>query len=86
MFTPHPLGTMTEGIRLHGNHRKVKQRIFALASGWAPSPFRQFYEKLQEDPAWIIRAIQCGHDAMIDAPEEVVNILREATKITLTKS
>jgi len=85
MCTPHPLATWTEGIRLHGNHRKVKQRIFALASGWAPSPFRRFCEKLQEDAAWIIRTIQCGHDAMLDEPEEVANILREAAEITLTK-
>ena len=84
MSTPHPLATMTEGIRLHGNHRKVKQRIFALASAWAPSPFRRFYEKLQEDPAWIIRTIHCGHDAMLDEPEEVANILREVAEITLT--
>jgi hypothetical protein len=36
--------------------------------------------------AWIIRTIQCGHDAMLDEPEEVANILREAAEITLTKS
>jgi pimeloyl-ACP methyl ester carboxylesterase len=83
MSTPHPLATMTEGIRLHGNHRKVKQRVFALASAWTPSPFRRFYEKLQEDPAWIIRTIHSGHDAMLDEPEEVVNILREVAEITL---
>jgi pimeloyl-ACP methyl ester carboxylesterase len=85
MCTPHPLGTMTEGIRLHGNHRKVKKRIFALASGWEPNPVRAFYEKLQKDPAWTIRTIKCGHDAMLDEPEEVVNILREAGELTLTK-
>jgi pimeloyl-ACP methyl ester carboxylesterase len=85
MCTPHPLGTMTEGIRLHGNHRKVKKRIFALASGWGPNPVREFYEKLQRDPAWIMRTIQCGHDAMLDEPEEVANILREAAEITLSK-
>jgi pimeloyl-ACP methyl ester carboxylesterase len=84
MSTPHPLATMTEGIRLHGNHRKVKQRVFALASAWAPSPFRRFYEKLQDDPAWTIRTIHSGHDAMLDEPEEVVNILREVAEITFT--
>src|SRR5260221_13210701 len=46
-------------------------------------PFRRFYEKLLEDPAWIIRTIHCGHDAMLDEPEEVVNILREVAEITL---
>jgi pimeloyl-ACP methyl ester carboxylesterase len=78
MCTPHPLATWTEGIRLRGNHRKVNRRIFALASAWEPGPIRQFYEKLQDDSAWIIRTIQCGHDAMLDEPDEVANILLEA--------
>ncbi len=67
------------------NHPKVKKRIFALASGWGPNPVREFYEKLEKDPAWTVRTIECGHDAMLDEPEEVVNILREAAEITLTK-
>ena len=85
MCTPHSLGTMTEGIRLHGNHRKVKKRIFALASGWEPNPVREFYDKLEKDPAWTVRTIECGHDVMLDEPEEVANILREAAEITVTK-
>jgi hypothetical protein len=36
-------------------------------------------------PAWIIVRSQCGHDAMREEPEEVVNILREGCGITLTK-
>ena len=80
MCTPHPLATWTEGIRLRGNHRNVKHRIFVLASGWEPSAFKQVYEKLQKDPAWTIRKIECGHDAMLDEPEEIVKILREAAK------
>jgi pimeloyl-ACP methyl ester carboxylesterase len=80
MCTPHPLATWTEGIRLRGNHRKVNRRIFALASAWEPSPIRQFYEKLQDDPAWIIRTIQCGHDAMLDEPDEVAKLLLQAAE------
>src|SRR5258707_8677923 len=61
MCTPHPLGTMTESIRLHGNHRKEKKRIFALASGWGPNPFRQYYENLQAVHTALIRSYQRMH-------------------------
>src|SRR5260221_12857370 len=33
MRTPHHLRTMTEEIRLHGNHRKGQARLFPLAAG-----------------------------------------------------
>jgi len=84
-----PLGHAARSGRsprvMRRNHPKVKKRIFALASGWGPNPVREFYEKLEKDPAWTVRTIECGHDAMLDEPEEVVNILREAAEITLTK-
>jgi pimeloyl-ACP methyl ester carboxylesterase len=77
MCTPQPIATMTEGIRLQGNHLKVKQRIFALASAWEPNPFRQFYNKLQHNPDWTLRTIESGHDAMLDKPDEVASLLLE---------
>jgi pimeloyl-ACP methyl ester carboxylesterase len=80
MCTPQPLATMTEGIRLHGNHLKVKQRVFALASAWGPSPFRQFYDKLQKNPDWTLRTIESGHDAMLDKPDEVASLLLELAR------
>lgn len=81
MATPHPLATMVEALQLQGNYLKVKKKIFSLASAWEPNPFRQFYEPLREDPAWAIRTIESGHDAMLDKPEEVANLLREAALI-----
>ena len=81
MATPQPFATMIEAIQLQGNHLKVKKKTFTLASAWGPSPFRQFYECLQGDPAWITRTIESGHDAMLDKPEEVMSLLREAALV-----
>jgi hypothetical protein len=71
---------MTEGIRLHGNHLKVMQRVFALAAAWGPNPFQSFYDKLQHDPAWRVRTIESGHDAAVDKPNEVAALLLELAK------
>jgi pimeloyl-ACP methyl ester carboxylesterase len=81
MATPHPLATMAEAIQLQGGHLKVKKKTFALASAWEPSPFRQFYEHLQGDPAWTTCTIESGHDSMLDKPEEVASLLREAASV-----
>ena len=81
MATPQPFATMTEAIRLQGSHLKVKKKTFALVSAWEPSPFKQFCERLQEDPAWTTRTIESGHDVMLDKPEEVASLLREAASV-----
>jgi pimeloyl-ACP methyl ester carboxylesterase len=69
---------MIEAIHLEGSHLKVKKKTFVLASAWEPNPFKQFYERLQGDPVWITGTIESGHDAMLDKPEELASLLREA--------
>jgi pimeloyl-ACP methyl ester carboxylesterase len=79
--TAHPLASLIEGIRLKGDHLKVKRRMFVFAI-WEtefPSPFKQFYDRLKDDPAWIIHTVESGHDVMINDPLAVVKFLEEAT-------
>lgn len=80
MATPHPLASMAEAIQLRGNHLRVKRKIFAFATAWSPSPFKQFYDRLREDPAWVTETIESGHDAMLDDPDGVARLLREAAE------
>jgi pimeloyl-ACP methyl ester carboxylesterase len=80
MSTPHPLATMTESIQLQGNHLKVKKKVFVLASSWEPNPFRRFYEQLGQDPTWTTCTIESGHDAMLDKPDGVANLLVEVAR------
>jgi pimeloyl-ACP methyl ester carboxylesterase len=78
--TPHPLASLLEGVRLKGDHLKVKKRMFIMAI-WVtefPSPFRQFYDRLKDDPAWVIHTIESGHDVMLNDPQAVVTFLQEA--------
>jgi pimeloyl-ACP methyl ester carboxylesterase len=78
--TPHPLASMLEGVRLKGDHLKVKKRMFIMAI-WVtefPSPFRQFYDRLKDDPAWVIHTIESGHDVMLNDPQAFVKFLQEA--------
>ena len=72
--TPQPLATFQQPLRLTGAVDKIRNRIFILASGWGPSPFQQHYEKAQA-AGWKTVAMECGHDVMLDLPEELAREL-----------
>ncbi len=76
---PHPLATFVERIQLTGAHQKVTKRIYAHSTILPrPSPFKPFYDRCKADPAWITHALACGHDSMMDMPDEVAAILESA--------
>lgn len=76
--TLHPLATVTEAIRLQGNHLKVKTKMYVLATGWEPSPFKKFYDQLSLDPTWTMHTIEAGHDVMLNDLDGVIGLLQEA--------
>ncbi len=67
------------GYCLKGNHLKVRKKTFALATAWEPNPFRRFYDQTGAETGWSKREIESGHDAMIDKPEAVTELLLEAS-------
>jgi pimeloyl-ACP methyl ester carboxylesterase len=73
---PHPLAALTERLHLSGGHASIKKRIYVHATDLGrPSAFLQFYEKCKADPAWETHALPCGHDVMMDMPQETLEIL-----------
>ena len=57
-------------LRLTGAINRIKNVTYILASGWSPSPFPQFHEKAKAK-GWKTITIECGHDVMLDRPEEL---------------
>ena len=62
-------------IALSGDMNKVKQRLYILADGWDPSPFRHFAAKFEGQPGWRVTKLACSHDAMVDMPQELAREL-----------
>jgi hypothetical protein len=52
--------------------------VYVYATGWAPSTFTQFYERVRHDPAWQTVTVPFGHAVMVDMPEELTQILMDA--------
>jgi pimeloyl-ACP methyl ester carboxylesterase len=75
MCTPQPLATFEQKLPLTGARDRVPRRVYILASGWKSASFPPFAERLARDPAWQVRSIACGHDVMLDRPEELAEAL-----------
>ena len=57
--------------RLTGEHAKVPQRLYILADGWDPSPFRYFAARVEGKPGWKLTKLPTSHDVMVDMPKEL---------------
>jgi pimeloyl-ACP methyl ester carboxylesterase len=77
-LTPQPMRSLTQAIRLTGGYGRSRPRWYVYATG--PSSMEGWYKELRDDPAWTIRITECGHDQMLDAPEEIAAILVSASQ------
>lgn len=72
---PQALATFESPALLTGQVEQVKQRMYVLADGWDPSPFRHFAAKVDGRPGWELVKMPCGHDVMVDMPQELADTL-----------
>lgn len=74
---PHPIGTMTEKIRLTGARERIARKTYIRASGYPNVSFDKAYTRVKNDPGWRTFEVPCGHDVMIDEPDRLTEILLE---------
>ncbi|MGD9921263.1 MAG: alpha/beta fold hydrolase [Pseudorhodoplanes sp.] len=80
LAAPQPIGTMIEKVKLTGAYRGVKKRVYVHGAVLPrESPFKRFYEAAKAN-GWDAHALPCGHDIMLDLPDELTEILDEAGK------
>ena len=77
--TPQPVGTFSEKMVLTGAHDRVAKKIYIRAKGYATPAFDAVEAKLKTNPAWRVHEMTCGHDAMVDMPEKLVELLLDAS-------
>lgn len=68
---PQALATFEMPLLLSGKIENVKRRLYILADGWDPSPFRYFAGKYTGAPGWDVTKLPGGHDVMVDQPNEL---------------
>ena len=78
--TMQPIATFQQRINFSGGIQSIKNVTYVAASGFVQgSPFPPFLAKAKEK-GWKTRTVACGHDVMLDQPEELTSLLLDAAK------
>jgi hypothetical protein len=77
--SPQALATFEGQILLTGHGSAIEDRLFILAEGWDPSPFRYFARQVTGKAGWRVSTVPCGHEVMVDMPVELANLLTTLT-------
>jgi len=72
--TMHPLATFQQPLTLSAGLATPHDTTFILATGFADSPFPPFYQQARTK-GWTTMTVACGHDVMLDQPQELTQIL-----------
>ena len=78
LCTPQPLATFTERVKLTGRFKTVPRKTYVLAGDLPDSPFAVFCHALATRTDWQTCGLPCGHDVMIDLPDETAHIIAAA--------
>ena len=78
--TAHPLATVLQPLRLDGDLNRLRRRVFVYALGWpGDSPLRPSYERVRDDPSWVVHELDGKHNLMRDNPDDLLRILLTPT-------
>ncbi|HEX7945193.1 MAG TPA: alpha/beta fold hydrolase [Phenylobacterium sp.] len=72
--TDQPLASFQQKLHLDAAAPAVGSIHYIYAAGWEGTPFTGFYERAKAR-GWSTREIACGHDIMLDRPEELTAAL-----------
>jgi pimeloyl-ACP methyl ester carboxylesterase len=78
LCTPQPLATLTERVKLTGRFKTVPRKTYVLAGDLPGSAFGMFFDALATRTDWQTCVLPCGHDVMIDMPDETARIVAGA--------
>ena len=75
--TPHPIATLTDAIKITGARDKIAKKSYIRAKGYPSVPFDAMLAKYKPNAAWKTYEMTAGHDAMVDGPDRLAEILIE---------
>jgi len=76
LCTPHPIACFIQKLNRTHREGEVARRTYIRADRFHSLNYPTC-ERLQADGGWRIKAIDCGHDMMIDAPDTLAELLLE---------
>lgn len=76
-LTAQPIHTWLQKIHVTGAQYRVPKKTYIRASRFNSPALREIHARLKRNRAWMTYEMPCGHDAMIDMPELLAEILLE---------
>ena len=78
-LTPQPVATYSQPLRYAGGLEKVARKTYVRLPAFPNPAFDRALAACKSDPSWsTIELADCGHFAMLDAPERLAALLLEA--------
>ncbi len=75
--TFQPIETFRQPLNLTGAIESIRNIASILAGGWQPTVFTPYYENAK-GRGWKTVNIECGHDVMLDEPDQLTQALLAA--------
>ena len=75
LCTPHPIRTFTDKIALTGEYERIARKVYVRAMRYENDMFDAAFNRVRTDQSWLKYELDWGHDAMVDMPQEVSEIL-----------
>jgi pimeloyl-ACP methyl ester carboxylesterase len=75
MSVARPLATFIQGVRTGVESNSVANRTYVFAAANGGDWFVSTYERLKEHPRSKMHSIACGHEIMLDRPQELASLL-----------
>jgi pimeloyl-ACP methyl ester carboxylesterase len=72
-MTPQSTACFTEKIRLTGAYQRIPRKAYIRAKNFAG--FAATFERIRSEDSWETWVVDCGHDVMLDKPDELTSIL-----------
>ena len=76
--TDLPIGCFSEKLHLSGAGDRIADRVYIRAGGYPNPAFDAALEMARADSRFRCHVVDCGHDIMVDAPDELTRILLES--------
>ena len=76
--TNFPISCFTQPVRLTGAVNGISGKYYIRAGDYKAPQFDACVDRLKGDPDWDVRSLPCGHDIMVDMPDELTAALEEA--------
>jgi pimeloyl-ACP methyl ester carboxylesterase len=73
-LTPQPVGVSLQRIRLTGARERVAKKAYIRATDFPSKTFDDYRDEAETN-GWRIYDVRCGHDVMVDEPEQLAEIL-----------